>query len=136
MIMRVDPPSPSSVVITGRDLFDPSWSPDGTRLAYSKMNAVGYRTFVIYTVRTDGTDVRQLTSPLPGQDMSDLASVWSPDGRFIAFQREALCPEEPLRVCRDILVVPSDGGDVRYLTMGAPTFDAVYYKRVALEPTW
>jgi Tol biopolymer transport system component len=37
---------------------DPAWSPDGTRIAFTSERDGD---FMIYTMRADGTDVRQLT---------------------------------------------------------------------------
>jgi uncharacterized repeat protein (TIGR02543 family) len=62
--------------------YDPTWSPDGTRLAFS-----GYRgSFTaseLYTINADGTDEVQLTTS------ADFANKWepdwSPDGSVILF---------------------------------------------------
>ena len=37
---------------------DPAWSPDGTRIAFTSERDGDFK---IYTMRADGTDVRQLT---------------------------------------------------------------------------
>ena len=52
---------------------DPTWSPDGSRIAF-------WRNWDIYTMKPDGTDLRRLTR-------NALASepAWSPDGNMIAF---------------------------------------------------
>jgi len=54
--------------------FDPSWSPDGTRIAYRSER--GGET-EIWTMNADGTDRRRLTA--------GLSPAWSPDGGLIAF---------------------------------------------------
>jgi Tol biopolymer transport system component len=59
-------------------IFTPSWSPDGTRIAFSGMH--GGVTDVYALDLADG-HVRALTSDL----YSDLQPAWSPDGSEIAF---------------------------------------------------
>jgi len=58
--------------------YDPSWSPDGRRIAFMS-DRDGNRE--IYSVNADGTDVRNLTN----DSASDYHPSWSPDGRRIAF---------------------------------------------------
>jgi Tol biopolymer transport system component len=62
--------------------YSPSWSPDGSRLAFVS-NRSGDEE--IYVARADGTGVTRLTS-LPGPDLSP---AWSSDGRRIAWSRRA-----------------------------------------------
>ncbi len=59
--------------------FDPSWSPDGTRIAFAS-----YRdghTSEIYVMNADGSGQTRLTTNYD----SDYAPAWSPDGTRIAF---------------------------------------------------
>jgi len=60
----------------------PSWSPDGTRIAFASD-----RTGVpeVYTMKTNGTDVRRLTLPTPPIYPSGNVPVWSPNGSRLAF---------------------------------------------------
>ena len=69
----------------------PAWSPDGTRLAFSRgsgrvVDGLAQR-ISIMVMDANGTHVRrvtQLTKPAQGEDYSP---QWSPDGRFIVFER-------------------------------------------------
>ena len=63
------------------DGYNPTWSPDGTRIAFASSRS-GI-TSAIYVMSADGSDVRQLTND-PG---GDYTPWWSPDGSKIAFQR-------------------------------------------------
>jgi len=60
------------------DGFHPSWSPDGTRLAFGK-GLVGASGVAVLDLATGETEL--LT--VPGRDPE-----WSPDGRFIAYVRD------------------------------------------------
>lgn len=72
-----------------RDESTPAYSPDGTRLAWSRTAETGRE---IVTARADGTEVRALLLARPPGAL-DLEPAWSPDGTRIAFVR-LLQPEE------------------------------------------
>jgi WD40-like Beta Propeller Repeat len=78
----------------GVDVFsDPSFSPDGMRVVFSASGGTMHWPSEIYSVGTDGTDVRQLTasSPKTGSDgyYSEYfyAPKYSPDGSQILISR-------------------------------------------------
>lgn len=86
-------------ITTGGSDGQPSWSPDGKRIAYiSKEDG----NFEIYVIGADGSNKTRLTST----PASDGLPVWSPDGNWIAFRSD-----------RDgkwaIYVARPDGSDVR-----------------------
>jgi Tol biopolymer transport system component len=65
----------------------PSWSPDGTKIAFSNADT-GRRGAAIFVMDADGTHVRQLTHSVPTEGVKwsgDLDPTWSPDGKRIAF---------------------------------------------------
>jgi Tol biopolymer transport system component len=66
-----------------RDL-DPTWSPDGTKIAFPSYRDNGGRDSEIYVMDADGTNQTRLT-----YDSNDLRVPsdpdWSPDGKKIAF---------------------------------------------------
>src|SRR3954467_12821840 len=89
---------------------DPSWSPDGRRIAFaSRRDGPSH----IYVMRADGTGTRRVTNAAP----ADESPAWSPDGRLIAFTREA-----------DLYVVPWRGGKARRIGSG--------FGGEALDPAW
>ena len=64
--------------------FWPAWSPDGTRLAFTR-SVIGPHTRTgwaddVYVVDLDGTNLRRVTT-----SGTALAPTWSPDGRRIAY---------------------------------------------------
>ncbi len=61
----------------GRYNTSPAWAPKGDRIAYA--TRAGGR-FQIVTVKTDGTDARQVTTVGSNED-----PAWSPDGRYLVF---------------------------------------------------
>jgi uncharacterized repeat protein (TIGR01451 family) len=62
----------------------PAWSPDGTKLAFSRGDS-GTGTAHIFVMNADGTGVAQLTST----SLADFFPAWSPDGTRIAFTRNS-----------------------------------------------
>jgi WD40 repeat protein len=64
--------------VVAQDAWEPSWSPDGSRIAFSRTVDGDPEIFVM---NADGTGVTRLTS-LAGEDRSP---VWSPDGARIAW---------------------------------------------------
>lgn len=96
---------------------DPAWSPDGTRIAFSRASDDG--STGVWVVNADGTGERRLTVNPRGLDE---APSWSPDGRTIVFSRvrfESTEPEPvPLEDARDLYAVPADGGEPTVLLGG------------------
>ena len=103
--------------LTGND-YDtfPGWSPKGDLIAFTSWR---FGDFDIYTIRPDGTSLRQLTTTAG----NDAHSSWSPDGRHLMFSssRYGFKDEAPLfddqpQPYGEVFVMRADGGDQRPLT--------------------
>ena len=80
-------PRPLTVSTLTTDGGRLDWSPDGQRLAFDRLGEDGY--FDVYTMATNGTDVRCLTcnkDGLPAKSMGNPA--WHPSGNYLAFQAQ------------------------------------------------
>jgi Tol biopolymer transport system component len=83
--------------------YDAAFSPLGGEVAFASQ-----QDSQIYAVKLDGTDFRQIA----GGEGNKLAPSWSPDGKFIAYQRET-------GDGNDIFVAGRDGSDPTNLTRSA-----------------
>jgi TolB protein len=75
-IMNLDDHSVSNLT-QGWDNF-PVWSPRGDLIAFVRQNGAD---FGVFTIRSDGTNIRQLTNTRG----NDAHLAWSPDGQRIVF---------------------------------------------------
>jgi TolB protein len=92
----------------GGRAYDPAWSPDGKRIAFSGALAVDNESD-IYVMSANGRNVRPLTDFGPTDDFEDDGPTWSPDGQRIAFAR--------FGGVKQVLVMNADGS-------GQQTFSA------------
>jgi dipeptidyl aminopeptidase/acylaminoacyl peptidase len=108
---------------------EPSWAPDGSRLAFSRRTrtdtiicdpappACGGSTTDtardVFSINPDGSDVRQLTST-PAVD--ELDPSWSPDGRMIAYYRRPANRDDSFG---EVWVMNADGSGKRRVGLGA-----------------
>lgn len=101
-VMKPDGKNPHA--ITSGDDIDPSWSPDGSMIAFASSRAGARQLFVM---NADGANVRQVT------DLNDMGgrNTWSPDGKKLAFYRGPFGE-------RNIYVINVDGTGLAQLTKG------------------
>lgn len=98
----INPDGTARVEVTHADVnIMPAWTPDGGRILYSS-NAGG-DDFHLFSVKPDGTDVRQLTTEAPG--FSDFQPAMTPDGSRVIFTR---CRPDPPGGCA-LFSVRADG---------------------------
>ena len=91
--------------------IDPSWSPDGSRIAF---RSVRDGQDEIYVMNADGSCQRNLSrSPV-----DDRSPAWSPDGRLIAFDHFSDS------AFQDIAVISPDGGEMRRITQHSGEYAA------------
>jgi Tol biopolymer transport system component len=82
--------------------YDPAWSPDGTRIAYSQDRR-------IWTIGADGTGKTQVTGV--SENVQDFAPVWSPDGAKLAITRWGSNAE--------VVVIQADGSGATNISRSA-----------------
>jgi Tol biopolymer transport system component len=64
--------------------FDPTWSPDGARLAYRHQTGMD-PTSEVWVIGTDGNDAHDISN---SADSADWGPSWSPDGKWIAWNSQ------------------------------------------------
>lgn len=87
----------------------PHWSPDGSRIAFTRVASYTPLRFELWSIRPDGSDERKLSQRIEGE------FSWSPDGSRLAFTGE-----------QGMATMKADGSDVRVI----PGMDG------HLTPTW
>ncbi|MCE2527106.1 MAG: PD40 domain-containing protein [Actinomycetia bacterium] len=106
--------------MSGEILEDPTWSPDGARIAYIRawQNNEGHWVSHIYSVNVDGTAQTQLSSG----DVRDWRPGWSPDSARIVFQRLSGTGRDDngrfVDADRHVVVMDDDGSNQIALTEG------------------
>jgi len=108
--------TPQPVLVSTAFDFEPDFSPDGQRLAFSSRRSGD--AVEVWVAAADGSSAQQLThGPGPRQG----APAWSPDGRRIAFESQRADGHF------DVWVMDSDGSAMHQLTTDAGDENA---------PTW
>ena len=103
------------VLTNGSDNL-PYWSPDGSRILFTRSQDGN---FDIYTIKPDGTNVRRVTT-FPA---NDAYAVWSQDGKYImwnsgeyGFKDEAALYDNSFQPYGSIWIMKADGTEKRQLT--------------------
>ena len=100
---QLEPPENDTVVIA-RDLadgtfvdFKPSWSPDGSKIAFTSNMDGAYR---LYTINPDGSDLVKISDA-----RADGRPAWSPDSSTFAYQAD--------RIDGCVWLINNDGSESR-----------------------
>jgi len=72
-----------------RAVFYPTWSPDGSQIAFQGGGPGAGSRSQIWIVNHDGTGLRQLTNFVGSPDTTE-ELTWSPDGSLLAFQSDSV----------------------------------------------
>jgi Tol biopolymer transport system component len=114
-LFAIDPDGSDEVQLTEGESAFPSWSPDGTRLAYTARIEDG--SWQVATMAADGSDIRMLTS---GAGVHEVPT-WSPDGTWLAYDYSPTMPSDPA-FRTQLWRMDADGGKQELLG-SADTFD-------------
>jgi Tol biopolymer transport system component len=110
---------------------DPTWSPDGTRIAFTSARDGD---FEIYTMASDGKEVKQLTDT----SWAEAEPAWSPDGKLIAYTAHL---HEGAFLCGFMPTVRPSGTNPEGMGVYVMNSDGTDQTPLArttggLEPTW
>jgi len=84
-VMDAVPDAPGKILWRGQrydQAFQPAWSPDGTRIAFSAWRHRGFRDILVVDVATGKVDV------ITADRAIDMSPRWSADGRWIYFDSD------------------------------------------------
>jgi Tol biopolymer transport system component len=98
----------------------PVWSPDGRRIAFFRTPRLPeWNTRELWVMSSNGSHLRHPYSQ-PTYQVGPYGPVWSPDGKYIAFDSEHKPARKwPLDAWQEIYVIDSNGGHLHLLQNSA-----------------
>ncbi|HEX7069593.1 MAG TPA: BamA/TamA family outer membrane protein, partial [Rhodothermales bacterium] len=90
--------------------YSPSWSPDGTRIVFSSIDATGFSDLYVYNIE-DGT-----LSRLTNDHYDDRDPAWSPDGSRLVFSSDRT--SYGADNAYNLFTYDFDDGQIAYVTQG------------------
>jgi Tol biopolymer transport system component len=100
----------------------PTWSPDGTQIAFATHTQNGDGANTIDVMNADGSSRRRIAT-FSYQDRVDFTS-WSPDGSKILFVRQGQSSNCAGHICDDLWVINPDGSQLSQLTHSPASYSS------------
>ena len=136
MVMNADGTDSAPIVATPSYQFGPTWSADGTQIAFTRLTTGEVITteFDIFVINVDGTGETNLTN----SDYDELDPAWSPDGTKIAFAgvRPETMSDGSLAAQYEIVTFNPDGSGEQILTTGIPGTPRGDFLEEDRAPAW